>query len=129
VVKKIPLKEPKNGEVKKLKGMVRRLEKEVKRLRSELKSYEQAFERTEKFLEDHTENISLEELIKAANKRQTLKSITEDQNIKEVCKKCYSPEIKDIPTRFGKLRICTSCGDKEVTNESNNINDDGDYSQ
>lgn len=129
MVKKIPLKEPKDAQVKKLKNKIRRLEKEISKLKSELRTYEQAFEKTERFLQDHTDEITLEDLIKAANKKQTLKEVKAEKTVKEVCKKCLSPDLKEIPTRFGKVRLCSGCGQREVINESTNSNDDGDYTQ
>ena len=131
MVKKIPLKEPKDGATKKFKNQIRRLEKEVRWLKSELRTYELAFEKTEKFLEGQTGNISLEDLIEAANKRETVKEVKAKIEVRETCNICLSSDVKKLPTRFGYLKICHKCGEKEVINEctSNDGNDDGNYSQ
>jgi len=107
------VKEAKDGRIDKLKKRIKRLENENKRLKSELNSFEQAFKNTRKFLIDNTDEITLEGLIDAAKKGSSLKQAQEDGEDK-VCGQCLSTEYKELPTRFGFLKICNKCGHTET---------------
>jgi DNA repair exonuclease SbcCD ATPase subunit len=106
-VKKQPKKEYKDGELNRLKKRIKKLEKENDRLKSELNSYEQAFKKTTKFLRDNTEEISLENLIKAAKSEKSLKEVKEESTSNK-CPVC-SADIKIMETLVGKIITCTKC--------------------
>jgi predicted nuclease with TOPRIM domain len=112
VKKKEPKKEYKDAELNKLKRRVKRLENENSRLKSELNSYEQAFKKTTKFLKDHTDDISLEDLIKAAREDKSLKQV-EIENVHNVCPKCFSA-IKTTETPVGTIKTCTKCDYRDM---------------
>ena len=104
-VKKIPNKEEKSAEVRKLKARNRKLETENKRLVSEIRTLEAAFQKNLKFLKGSTEDVSVEDLIEAAKEDKSLKEV-KDEVIK--CPNCEA-EIRPIATRFGKVIAC-KCG-------------------
>jgi ribosomal protein S20 len=72
------VKEPKDGEVAKLKRHIHKLEKENNKLKSELKTYEKAFSKNITFLKEKTNDLSLEDLINGAKEDLTLKEIKKD---------------------------------------------------
>lgn len=112
-MKKEPKKEYKDGELNKLKRRVKRLEKENNRLRSENKAFEQAFKKTTKFLEDHTGDISVEQLIDAAKQGKSLRKV-EKEHVESLCPKCFS-KLKELPkSRVGKIIVCTQCEYRKV---------------
>jgi predicted nuclease with TOPRIM domain len=115
-MKKEPKKEYKDGELNKLKRRVKRLEKENNRLKSELNSYEQAFKKTTKFLEDHTDDISLEDLVQASKQDKSLRKV-EKEHVESLCPKCFS-KLKELPkSRIGKIIVCTQCEYRKVEKE------------
>lgn len=76
--------------IRKLKSQVRKLQKENKRIKSELKTYNQAFGKTKDYLEEYTEEFSLEELIDLAKKEVRLpkkeKKIPKTQSLEDIKK-------------------------------------------
>lgn len=67
---------PEESEKSKVNSQSRRikeLENEIKRLKSELKTLNKAFEKSATFMSDEAKLLTTEELIKAAEKNQTLK--------------------------------------------------------
>lgn len=111
--KKVPVKEAKSGEIQKLKRRIKKLETENKRLKSELGSYEQAFKKTTKFLEDHTDDISLEDLVQAAKQDKSLRKV-EKEHVESLCPKCFN-KLKELPkSRVGKIIVCTQCEYRKV---------------
>ena len=110
-------KEYKDGELNKFKRRIKRLESENKRLKSELNAYEQAFKKTTKFLKDHTDDISLEELIKAAKEDKSLRDVEEENAAKKACPKCLS-ELKIIKYPIGTLISCTKCDYRSMEKDS-----------
>lgn len=114
--KKEPRKEYKDGELNRLKKRIKKLEKENERLKSELNSYDQAFKKTTKFLKDHTDDISLEDLIQAAKNDKSLKEV---QNVKNLCPICLSDvKINNVP-KVGNIITCTKCSYRTVEKELN----------
>ena len=112
-MKKEPKKEYKDGELNKLKRRIKRLEKENTRLKSELNSYEQAFKKTTRFLKDHTDDISLEDLVQAAKQNKSLRKI-EKEHVENLCPKCFN-KLKELPkSRVGKIIVCTQCEYRKV---------------
>ena len=110
---KEPKREYKDGELNKLKRRIKRLEAENKRLKSENNAFEQAFKKTTKFLEDHTGDISVEDLIQAAKKDKSLGKV-EKEHVEKLCPKCFS-KLKELPkSRVGKIIVCTSCEYRKV---------------
>ena len=105
------VKEPKDGEIDKLKRRVKRLEKENKRLKSELNTYDSVFKVTSKFLKDTTEEFTLEKLIDAAKKGMGLKEIADDDTTK--CPECGNSMTK-IKTAFGEIHLCNACNHRKV---------------
>lgn len=111
------VKQEKDGNTQKLKNRIKRLEKENNNLRSEINSLEQAFKNTTKFLRDHTEHISLDELINAAKNGSSLKNVQDEQKVEPVCPKCFSKNFIVVPTPFGEVRSCGDCRHRETVNE------------
>lgn len=72
-------KEPKDGEIKKLKAHIRHQDKEIARLKSELRTYDRAFQKNLVFLKEKTIDLSVEDLIKGAEEELTLKQIKDDK--------------------------------------------------
>jgi len=100
------VKEPKNGEIAKLKKRIRLLEKQKKELISKLNTAEKVLERNLKFLKGSTEDVSVEDLIEAAKEDKTLKEVKEDKS----CPNCKSTEeYKVMEIRGGKIGICSNC--------------------
>ena len=104
--KRVVVKEAKDGTVQKLRNRIKKLENENKRLKSELAAYDQAFRKTTRFLRDHTDEISLYELIKAAKEDKSLKQV--ENKTETVCPKCLSPGLKNIPSPAGKVVVCSN---------------------
>ena len=102
--KKMPMKEAKTGNEQKLRNRIRYLERKVKALEKEKRAFESAFKHTKSFLRDHTEDISLEKLIEAAKKGQSLKEAKDETKITS-CEKCGGNDLRYI----GKLVLCMSC--------------------
>lgn len=111
-------KDYKDGEINRLRARNKKLEREIRRLKSELNSFEEAFKKTTKFIKDHTDKLSLEDLIKAAKENKTLKQAQESSKNIEKCSNCLSIDVEEINLPFGKLVICNSCGFRKV--ERNN---------
>lgn len=106
--KKEPRKDYKDAELNKLKKHNKRLLSENNRLKSELRAYESAFKKTTKFLKDHTDDISLEKLIKAAKDDKSLKKI-EEENVNNLCPKC-SGDLKQLQkSSVGTIIVCAKC--------------------
>lgn len=101
---KIPNSEAKDGNIQKLKARNKKLERENARLKSELRAYESAFTNTKKFLKDHTNDISLEDLIQAAKSDKSLRDV-EQEKAKKSCPKCQST-VKELPSPAGKITVC-----------------------
>ena len=99
------VKEPKSGEISKLKKRIRLLEKQKRELISKLNTAERVLEKNMKFLKGSTEDISVEELIEAAKEDKTLKEVKEDR----VCPSCSSENYKIMSIRGGKIGICSDC--------------------
>jgi predicted RNA-binding Zn-ribbon protein involved in translation (DUF1610 family) len=113
--KKVPKAEAKDGQVEKLRNRIRKLTKQVDELKSEVRTYKSAWKDTGEFLRDHTENISLEKLVKAANGNKSLKDVQEESQ----CPSCGSDNVKLIPTnQEGRtVVLCSDCGFRKVVNE------------
>lgn len=106
--RKQPKKEPKDGEVTKLKTRIRRLEKDNKQLKSELRSYDQVFKRMNKHIGHFTDEFSLEELIDAAKETRKPEKKSE-KSVKNVCVECGSSDVFVGSLPFGKLHSCRVC--------------------
>lgn len=72
-------KEPKDGEIKKLKAHIRHQDKEIARLKSELRTYDRVFSKNLMFLKEKTFDLSVEELIVGAEKEMSLREIKDDK--------------------------------------------------
>lgn len=68
-------KEPKDGEITKLKKHIRHLEKENSMLKSQLRTYDKALAKNVTFLKERTNDLTLEDLIKGANAELNLQQI------------------------------------------------------
>jgi predicted nuclease with TOPRIM domain len=112
-VKKEPRKDYKDGELNKLKRRVKRLEKENQRLKSENNAFEQAFKKTTKFLEDHTEDISLEDLIQASKQDKNLRKV-EKEHVESLCPKCLNKLTQLPKSRVGVITVCKNCEYRKV---------------
>ena len=100
--------------LKKVRARNKKLEKENRELKTKNKTLEIAFEETKKFLKDNTEGFSIEECIKAAKKKKTLKKMKETKGIMN-CPSC-SKEIKIIGFPNKTVYSCGECGYRRVTN-------------
>lgn len=104
------VKEAKDGQVQKLKNRIKNLEKKNRILVQKLNTAEKALEESATYLKDHTEDISVEELIKSAKEQKTLKEIEELR----ACPNCGSKAYISIPTLFGELKTCKICKHSET---------------
>lgn len=111
---KIPQKEEKDGEIKKLKNRIRRLQKENNKLKSELKTYDQYFKKTQNFVNEHTKEFSVFELIEAAKTQKNLKEMKMEKDIESVCPVCFSKNVKVDTLPFGKITICKDCSHTKI---------------
>jgi hypothetical protein len=115
-------KEAKDGEVQRLKNVIRRLESDKRKLLSELKTYEAVFQHNMRYISKKIddENLTVEDVIKAANKKQTIQQAAEEkeQTIDDMvkkwqCWKCKEGVMKLViyENRVGKqyFRRCTTC--------------------
>ena len=103
------IKEPKSGEIAKLKKHIRHLENEITKLKSELRTYDKVFNKNITFLKEKTNNLSLEDLIKGANDELNLQQIKqvknhtfEDLKRKWMCHKCNIGVMKMVIVPFGE---------------------------
>jgi predicted nuclease with TOPRIM domain len=103
------VKEEKSGQVQKLKNRIKNLEKKNRLLVTKLNSAEAALKDNMKYLKDHTEDLTLEDLIEAASSKKTL---VETKKI-DICPKCGSEDLKVITTLFGTMESCI-CGYRET---------------
>lgn len=71
------IKEPKDGEVRKLKNHIHHLENEIKKLKSELKTYDRVFSKQVTFIKEKSRGLSLEDMLEGAQSKQTLDEIVE----------------------------------------------------
>ena len=108
------MKEAKDGQVQRLRNKIKRLEKENRKLKSELNSLEQAFRNTTDFLRDHTQHININDLIEAAKKGHSLKTVQDEQEVNLVCPKCLSENYAVVSTPFGEVRSCGDCKHRET---------------
>ena len=115
--KKLPVKEYKDGQTQRLKKRIARLEKEKNELKSQIRAYESAFRDVTKFLRDSTKDISLEDLISAAQRDKSLEEVKQDTI--EVCRKCLSEDVKITKVPFGRIVICNDCNHREVIKNVN----------
>lgn len=90
-------KEPKDGEVSKLKKHIRHLEKENSQLKSQLRTYDRVFTKNVTFLKEKTRGLSLEDLIIGANAELNLEQIKEEKvnSFQDLQKKwqCFQCEV------------------------------------
>ena len=90
-------KEPKDGEITKLKKHIRHLEKENSLLKSQLRTYDRVFSKNVTFLKEKTRGLSLEDLIIGANAELNLEAIKNEKvnNYEDLQKKwkCYECEV------------------------------------
>lgn len=116
-------KEPRDGEVARLKNIIRRLESDKRKLLSEVRTLEQAFGNTVTFLRGKTKDLSLEQLIQAANNQEGLseiankqKSTTDDLLKKWACHNCDTGVMRltIFTNREGSFyfRNCTQCANR-----------------
>lgn len=72
---------PENDNKEKVRNQsrtIKALEKEIKRLKAELSTLNAAFKKAAMFMSDESKLLKVEELIKAAEKHQTLKDAKEE---------------------------------------------------
>ena len=119
-------KEPKDGEVARLKKAIRRLESDKRQLLSELATIEAAFQKNVEFLKNSTKDLSVRDLMKAANKNITLKELKETNAEAESsmearwrCHKCDSGVLKLVifQNLEGKQYL-RACSNKKCTNRT-----------
>lgn len=124
-------KEPKDGEVKKLKAHIRHQDKEIARLKSELKTYDRAFQKNLVFLKEKTSDLSMEDLIKGAEEELTLKQIKDDKKdrFSEIqrkwkCHKCDDGILRLIIVpglEYNRyFRKCSMCSHRTKVQEHTN---------
>lgn len=99
-------KEAKDGEISKLKDKIRRLESDKRKLISEVKTLEAALLENLKFMKGSTKDVSVEDLIKGAKKKQTLKEVKDGLD----CPDCGNKlSVLIIGNDGGKSLTC-KCG-------------------
>jgi hypothetical protein len=120
-------KEEKDGEVKRLKNVIRRLESDKRKLLSEKNSLEEVLKRNFNFLKGMTEDIPLEDLVKAASSNKNLKQMHKeglDYNGKSPeekwqCHKCDSGVLHFVPIdRHDGMFYIRVCCNKKCNNRT-----------
>jgi len=115
-----------DGEIKRLKDALKRKDREIEKFKSELKTLEAAFQENIRFLKGKTAKLDLQELLKGAQKEQSLKQIETEKEItfKELedkwkCHKCTKGILKfiKIPRQDGifYMRKCNNPNCKHTT--------------
>ena len=116
-------KEPRDGEINRLKAALRRMESDKRKLLSELKTLEAAFDHTVTFLRGKTNDLSVEELIQAASKGYTLieTEAKKEQSMSDLVKKWQCHKCPDgvmhliiFANRDGQqyFRSCNKCSNR-----------------
>ena len=70
-----------DGKLKSLQKALKEKDKEIKQLRSELSTLEAAFKKAAAYMSKESSQLSVEELIKAANKDQTLEQAKKEKSL------------------------------------------------
>lgn len=117
--------EAKDGEIGRLKRRIRHLEHENSRLKSELRTYDKAFDKTVRFMKEKTKNLSVEDLIKGAERELTLEAIKDDKThrfedlkAKWQCFKCQEGVLKLIVIPGNRyFRKCSMCDNRTEVQE------------
>lgn len=118
-----------DGEIKRLKDALKRKDREIEKFKSELKTLEAAFQENIKFLKGKTAKLDLQELIKGAQKSQSLKDIETEKEVtfKELedkwkCHKCQVGVMRLIvftrPDGKHYIRACSNRGKCQNRTES-----------
>lgn len=109
-------KEPKAGEVTKLKQRCRKLEEENERLKKEIKTLEGFRKVTTDYIDKELDGIPVEKVIRGLEKQSKLKDLKED--LKPYCKKCFNEEVTVVGRPDGKkVVMCFKCKTNEVLDE------------
>lgn len=84
---------------------------EIRRLKSELKTLNEAFKKSANYMSTKSKKLSVEDLINAANKEQSL-----EETMKSVgtCVNCGSHDIFRGKVPSGTLVLCRNCNHREV---------------
>ena len=86
---------------KALRKKIGQLEKEILRLKQELKTLNKAFEKSAAYMSSQSKELSVQELIQAANKGQTLAQVKEEK--KDETKEDVREKVRKWrEERFGK---------------------------
>jgi peptidoglycan hydrolase CwlO-like protein len=83
-----------DGKLKSVQKALKEKDREIKQLRSELKTLEAAFKKAAAYMSKESKELSVEELIKAADKSQTLEQAKKEK----VASKSDKPPIRP-PTK------------------------------
>lgn len=94
-----------------LRRVIKEKDREIARLKSELKTLNDYFKKTASFVSTKSKALSVEDLIDAADKNQTLEEAIED---KATCPNCESPDTFKGKIPSGHLFICRACNYREV---------------
>jgi DNA repair exonuclease SbcCD ATPase subunit len=89
---------PEEDSKKKIKNQserIKQLEREIKRLKNELKTLNEAFKKSATYMSDESKLLKVEELIKAADKHQTLQEAKSEYMDKKVEAERTQQEIRD----------------------------------
>ena len=110
-------KEPKSGELSKLKQRLRKLELENDRLKKEIKTLEGFKTVTSEYINKELDGIPVEKVIRGLEKHSKLKDLKED--IKPACKKCLNTEVTLLGRPDGKrVVMCFKCKTNEILDET-----------
>lgn len=88
------MREPKDGQVAKLRRRIARLEKENDRLKSELATLEQFRKITSRYIDNKLDGVPVEDVIKGVEKSKKLHKIQEESE--ERCIKCGSDLTRKV---------------------------------
>lgn len=97
--------------IKELKAANRRLKSDNQRLKAELDTLHEAFKKTNAYLKNNTDNISVEKIIEGVKKGSNLQQIKGANK----CEKCGDANIKDLyVSNVGRIILCSSCKNRKV---------------
>lgn len=104
--------------VKNQSSVIKGLEKEIKRLKAELQTLNAAFKKAAEFMSDGAKELSVEDLIKGAEKNSQLKEMQKEHELKQSApekRKVSPPSPEELEQRrLESLRIIKEWRDKNL---------------
>jgi DNA-directed RNA polymerase subunit RPC12/RpoP len=110
-VKKMDTIEDATDKNDKLINMVKKLQKQVSELKTQNTTLQKVFNKTEIFLKEVTEGISLNEILQHVKDGSPLRKVS------DLCPHCNSKTLKKMVFQGFHVILCNQCGYREKINE------------